>query len=270
MMNTIAAGMVIGLLSGLHAASWGMYKDAPHEGFGWGKFFRSVVLGGVIGAVAASLNVLDPTTQAGMVLLFGVAYVVERLVAEIYKTFLRQSDQSKYAIPMQLAVCGRPVQNQAVRIAVGASYLAFLLSLLALAARLQEQVGLKLSPVMLALIGSTGGWVSALGGAWKDAPFEGFQPLKFIRSPLLAGGWALLLSPLGSDLVVVTLAATGYTIAATESYKTFLFPGRPRGKFAGKPVQFPEFQRTRNRVVPVYLAIWLLVLVMLVRAVHHG
>jgi hypothetical protein len=127
-----------------------------------------------------------------------------------------------------------------------------------------------MSPVMVALVGSIGGWVSALGGAWKDAPFEGFQPFKFLRSPLLAAGWALLLEQLSSDMVVVALAAIGYTIATTESYKTFLFPSRPRGKFAGKPVRFPEILRKRNRVVPVYLGIWVAVLLLLAEGVRRG
>lgn len=268
-MNQLGAGLVIGLLSGVHAASWGMYKDAPHEGFERGKFLRSIVLGGVIGPMAARLMTLDPTTASGAVLLFGVAYVVERAVAETYKTFLRQSDQSKYAIPMQLAVLGRPVEKQTVRVAVGATYAAVLLGLVILVHRYQEQAG-PMSAVTVALVGSIGGWISALGGAWKDAPFEGFQPLKFLRSPLLAAGWALLLAQLTADLVVVTLAATGFTIATTESYKTFLFPSRPRGKFAGKPVWFPDVLRKRNRVVPVYLGIWLLVLLMLAEGVRHG
>ena len=71
-------------------------------------------------------------------------------------------------------------------------------------------------------------------------------------------------------MVVVALAAIGYTIATTESYKTFLFPSRPRGKFAGKPVQFPEILRKRNRVVPVYLGIWVAVLLMLAEGVRRG
>jgi hypothetical protein len=197
-----------------------------------------------------------------------VAYVIERAVAEIYKTFLRQSDQSKYAIPMQLAVLGRPVEKRTTRIMVGAAYAAVLLGLVILVQRYQPAGAV--SPVIVALIGSVGGWISAVGGAWKDAPFEGFQPLKFVRSPLLAAGWALLLAQLTSDLVVVTLAATGFTIALTESYKTFFFPSRPRGKFAGKPVRFPEILRKRNRVVPVYVGIWVLVLVMLAEGVRHG
>ncbi len=268
-MSTLGAGLLIGVLSGVHAASWGMYKDAPHEGFERRKFLRSVILGAAIAPIAAQLLSLDPTTPSGAVLLFGVAYVVERLIAEIYKTFLRQSDQSKYAIPMQLAVLGRPVESRTVRVLLGAGYSAALLGLMILVHHYLAQTG-PVSPVMVALVGSIGGWVSALGGAWKDAPFEGFQPLKFLRSPLLAAGWALLLEQLSTDMVVVALAAVGYTIATTESYKTFLFPSRPRGKFAGKPVRFPEILRKRNRVVPVYLGIWVAVLLMLAEGVRRG
>jgi hypothetical protein len=268
-MSPLGASLVIGFLSGVHAASWGMYKDAPHEGFEWRKFLRSIAMGVVIAPTAAHLMRLDPTTAAGAVLLFGVAYVLERLVAEIYKTFFRESDQSKFAIPMQLAVLGRPVESRAIRTVLGVGYAAALLGLALVVQGYLAQAG-PVSPVMVALVGSIGGWVSAFGGAWKDAPIEGFQPLKFLRSPLLAAGWALLLAQLSSDLVVVALAAIGFTIATTESYKTFFFPSRPRGKFAGKPVRFPEIMRTRNRVVPVYVGIWVLVLLMLVGGVRHG
>jgi hypothetical protein len=268
-MSPLGASLVIGLLSGVHAASWGMYKDAPHEGFEWRKFLRSIAGGAVIAPATAHLMRLDPTTAGGAVLLFGVAYVFERLVAEIYKTFFRESDQSKFAIPMQLAVLGKPVKSRALRVVLGVGYAAALLGLALVIQRYLKQAG-PVSPVMVALVGSIGGWVSAFGGAWKDAPIEGFQPLKFLRSPLLAAGWALLLAQLSADLVVVALAAIGFTIATTESYKTFFFPSRPRGKFAGKPVRFPEILRTRNRVLPVYVGIWLLVLVMLVGGVRHG
>ncbi len=30
---TYLAALVVGLLAGTHIATWGMYKDAPHEGF---------------------------------------------------------------------------------------------------------------------------------------------------------------------------------------------------------------------------------------------
>lgn len=44
-----------------------------------------------------------------------------------------------------------------------------------------------------------------------------------------------------------------------ETYKTFFFPNKPRGKFAGKPVLFPEMLTWRKRSVPLYAAVWVLV-----------
>jgi hypothetical protein len=188
--------------------------------------------------------------------------VVERALGEIYKTFLRQEDQSKYTIPMQFAVFGRTVESRALRAALGVGYLCVMLGMVALVAAYQRWVGPDPSLFQVAFIASAGAWISAVGGAWKDAPIEGFQTLKFFRSPALAALWALLLAQLTSDLVLVTLAATGYTIATTETYKSFLFPSKPRGKFAGKPIRFPTLLRIRQKVVPLYIAIWLTVLVM--------
>jgi hypothetical protein len=68
--------------------------------------------------------------------------------------------------------------------------------------------------------------------------------------------------------LLVTLAATGYTIATTETYKTFFFPAKPRGKFAGMPIRFPEMLRRRQRFVPLYVAIWAGVLAAIAGATH--
>jgi hypothetical protein len=197
------------------------------------------------------------------VLLFGVTYVVERALAEIYKTFLREEDQSKYTIPMQFAVRGRVVKSRMLRAALGIGYFALMLLSVGLLVSYQRTLARSPSIVEVALLGALGGWVSAFGGAWKDAPVEGFQTLKFFRSPAIAGLWALALAQLTTDLAIVMLASTGYTVATTETYKTFFFPSQPRGKFADKPVRFPAMLRLRRRVVPVYAAIWLLVLVAL-------
>jgi hypothetical protein len=110
------------------------------------------------------------------------------------------------------------------------------------------------------LVGGAAGWISAFGGAWKDAPIEGFQILKFFRSPFMAGVYAVLVSLLTDDLVFITMAAEGFVIMTTETYKTFFFPSKPRGKFANKPVVFPEWLRLRQRFVPLYVLIWLVVI----------
>ena len=84
---------VIGLLAGTHAATWGMYKDAPHEGFTVRRYSRSVIVGLVVGIGLHLLLRLDLTRAAAMVIFFGLCYVTERGIVEVYKTFLRQEDQ---------------------------------------------------------------------------------------------------------------------------------------------------------------------------------
>jgi hypothetical protein len=111
-------------------------------------------------------------------------------------------------------------------------------------------------PAVVALLGIGVGMIVAVGGAWKDAPVEGFEPLKFLRSPLVTLGWALVLAQLTGSSIEIAVAALGYERATAESYKTFCFPARPRGKFAGKPVHFPAMLVRRRLFVPVYLAIW--------------
>jgi hypothetical protein len=249
----------LGLAAGAHTATWGMYKDAPHEGFTWRRYARSIVLSGVIAPVLHLAFGLDPTHAAGAVLLFGLTYACERGLVEFYKTFLREQDQSKYTIPMQFAVSGRVVESRRVRHTVGAAVAGAALALAAAVWVLPRPGSPAGQWLALAAAGSAGGWFSAFGGAWKDAPIEGFDWFKFFRSPAIALGWALLISRFADNYLLVALPALGYTIMTIETYKTFFFPDKPRGKFAGKPVLFPEMLEWRRRFVPLYAAVWVLV-----------
>jgi hypothetical protein len=250
----------IGFLSGLHTSTWGMYKDAPHEGFGWLRYFRSAIVGAIMGGIACLIARPRLDTPAALVAFFGVTYVLERGVIEFWKTFLRTEDQSKYFIPMQFAVFGNVVHSTSRRLVIGAIItaavvLAFLtVHWVATGGRLEGSW-----PAVLA-VSSIGGWISAFLGAWKDAPVEGFQPLKFVRSPLWAAGYGGVLALFTTSPLVIIMAALGFTIATLETYKTFFFPSKPRGKFAGKPILYPDMLVRRQRFVPVYAAIWLLVI----------
>ncbi|HEV8148910.1 MAG TPA: hypothetical protein VGP61_01865 [Gemmatimonadales bacterium] len=256
---TLLWTVLIGVAVGAHTSTWGMYKDAPHEGFTLPKYLRSLLLAAVIAPLVARVFGIAPTDAASAVILFGCIYAMERASLEAWKTFFRAEDQSKYAIPMQLAVFGRMVESRGARACFGALYLGAIVGGLALLSSYHPAPGT--SPLFLALtIGALGGWSSAFGGAWKDAPIEGFQLLKFFRSPLLAAGFAYLLFRLGATPAQGTVGAIGYTVATTETYKTFFFPSQPRGKFAGKPVRFPEWLERRKRFVPLYVAVWGLVL----------
>ncbi|HUF35926.1 MAG TPA: hypothetical protein VMN37_08250 [Gemmatimonadales bacterium] len=260
----LAAG--VGLMAGAHTATWGMYKDAPHEGFSLWKYFRSILLATGIAVIISLLTGLDPRRAADLVVLFGATYAVERGLAEWYKTFLRDQDQSKYFIPMQFAIFGRVVKSRGGRLLAGAGYIGMLAGMVLLVYGIDRGVPQPHPLWLVVLVGGIGGWISAFGGAWKDAPYEGFQTFKFFRSPMIASLYALGMGQLTDNLVLVTLAATGFTVATTETYKTFFFPSKPRGKFAGMPVHFPDMLVRRQRYIALYVAIWLVVLGALVRA----
>ncbi|RMG67610.1 MAG: hypothetical protein D6715_04370, partial [Calditrichaeota bacterium] len=68
--------LIIGLLAGLHTSTWGMYKDAPYEGFTWPKYFRSTIISALVAVVVQHLARLDLTQAPNMVVLYGVTYVI--------------------------------------------------------------------------------------------------------------------------------------------------------------------------------------------------
>ena len=269
-MNTahFVIALVAGCLAGLHTATWGMFKDSPHEGFFWPRYFRSPVVGTVMGGIAYLVARPDLSGPAQVVGFFGVAYVLERGAIEFWKTFLRNEDQSKYFIPMQFAVFGKVVHGIGQRLAIGA-IIAGLVIFTFLGIHWTLGTASFTVP-MLFVVASVSGWISAFLGAWKDAPVEGFQPLKFVRSPLWAGFYGLVLASFTTSILVVIMAGLGYTIATLETYKTFFFPSKPRGKFAGKPVTFPEMLERRKAFAVFYAGIWVVMLAGFVLAIRSG
>ena len=249
--------LLVGALAGTHTATWGMYKDAPHEGFK--RYPRSIVVSTVVAPIAYHMAGLDAMRIADLVILFGVVYVVERALTEFYKVYWRDEDQSKYFIPMQFHVFGKVIHSRPRRLAIGIPHAAIIIGLLFFIQWMQHNAQAPFW-LLVVTLGSIGGWISAFGGAFKDAPIEGFEWLKFFRSPVVAALFALLLSTFTTDLVVIALAAEGFTVATLETYKTFFFPSKPRGKFAGKPVLFPRMLQVRRRFLPVYVLIWITVL----------
>ncbi|HJR41950.1 MAG TPA: hypothetical protein VJ812_07630 [Gemmatimonadaceae bacterium] len=257
----LVIALVVGLLAGTHTATWGMYKDAPHEGFTVATFSRSILVAGALAVLTQLVLKMDLTRAPDIVVLFGLTYALERAVTEFWKTYIRHEDQSKYWIPMQFHVLGRVAGKKLQRLAgIGALLVAALLVMLVL--WLQRNTP---APVpfwlALAIAGSLGGWFSAMGGAWKDAPIEGFDFFKFLRSPGIALFWAILLSRFTQNLLIIAIAAEGFTVATIETYKTFFFPDKPRGKWTGKPVHFPHMLVTRQRFRTVYFGIWAAVIV---------
>jgi len=258
-LNLIAA-LVIGALAGTHISTWGMYKDSIHEGFTWPKYLRSVIVGATVALLLLNVTGLELRSAADMVVFFGVVYAMERLTLELWKGFIRVEDQSKYFIPMQFGVGGKPIDDPRIRYSALTGILLLLAGCLWGVTALQTAYPDLPPLVVLLTVGSLGGWLTAFGGAWKDAPVEGFETFKFFRSPGVTFFWAVLLAFFTESWILIGVGAAGYSVASIETYKTFFFPSKPRGKFAGKPILFPEMLRTRQYFVPVYVTIWVLIL----------
>lgn len=255
----IAAG--VGLLSGTHTAIWGMYKDAVHEGFTVRTFVRSIIVGAIVAALIQVAFRLSIPSPGALVVLFGLAYAGERGIVEVWKTFFRDEDQSKYFIPMQFAIGGVPVKSRAARMAVGVAYIIAVGTALYGISRLDFARAATPSKLTAALVGFAVGIVIAIGGGWKDAPKEGFDLLKFFRSPALTVLYSVMLSLFTDSYLLMACGSIGYERATAETYKTFFFPSKPRGKFSGKPITHPHMLQRRQYFVPVYVAIWAAILV---------
>lgn len=265
--------LIVGLAAGLHTSTWGMYKDAPYEGFTWPRYFRSTIISILASGAVYLVTKMDLTQASNMVVLYGFTYVIERAIMEYYKTFLREQDQSKYFIPMQFSIMGNVVQSRAARLSAGAAYFVGVALTAYGIAYLQSTSFHPSGWIIVLTIGSIGGWISAFGGAWKDAPKEGFEILKFFRSPLIALSYAIMLASFTDNYLFIAFGGLGYTVGTIETYKTFFFPSKPRGKFAGKEIQYPEMMQRRNYFVPVFVAIWLAVITTIIIAFlhpHHG
>jgi hypothetical protein len=256
-MMLIAA--VVGLMSGLHTAIWGMYKDSAHEGFGPVRFARSILIGSMSAMLIESLLALNLAQPGQLVLLFGLAYAAERGIVETWKTFFRDEDQSKYFIPMQFTMLGRPVESRGARMLAGAGYI--LVCGLGLSAIDSFDLRFEATPATAAAAGLLVGLVIAVGGGWKDAPKEGFSILKFFRSPLMTVSYAILLAGLTDRHMLIAAASIGFERATAETWKKFFFPSKPPGKFAGKPVTHPQMLRRRKWFIAPYAAIWVAVIV---------
>ena len=244
--------IAVGLLSGWHAANWGAYKDVPYEGFRWASYVRSVLVGGVVATVIATVVPADELPP--LLVLLGVFYALERLGTELWKSILREDDQSSYTIPMRLGFRSRTIDRRLKRYVAGAAVVLALLTL-CLAGDTLQRSGSPAPLLVTVLVGGAGGWITAVGGAWKDAPVEGFSGWKFLRSPAVATAWAIPLSAMTTHWVALAFSAAGFAVSSIETYKTFLTRGRPPGKFADKQIRH-SWPRARARFAFLHAALW--------------
>jgi len=222
-MGFIVGGLAISIVSGLFTAAWGAYKDAPIEGFHRRSFWRSVLFSVLIFATAATA-LGDRVAQLSAFQLFFLVMGFERIAIEIYKPCFRREDQSKYLIPQDGSFLGYHVDARWLLALIGLVAFAATFGLLALGGHVAGFAEHFIVAVSVGLF-------ICCGGAAKDAPFEGFQRRKFLRSAIvlaIASPFLELLGPV--PLGIAIFIAGGVERLLVESYKTYFTPNRP-GKF---------------------------------------
>ena len=80
---SIAYAVLLALLAGTHAATWGAFKDSPFEGFKVTSFVRTIVV--AVGAASLLAAATDLETTLAPIVLIGVPYATERLATELWK-----------------------------------------------------------------------------------------------------------------------------------------------------------------------------------------
>ncbi len=249
---SFAVALVVTLFSGLYTSLWGAFKDSPFETFKAKTFPRSIYFNvAILVALYFIPFFSENLARLGIVQVFFLIMGIERFVAELYKGFFRTEDQSKYFVPSRITFFGRYVESDLLRYAAGALIVAAVFSFLL--------IEVEVSSWGYLLVAYGTGLLVALGGAYKDAPFEGFRWLKFQRSGLVLAVLSPLFYLLGDPLDPLHVGFLIYMNGglerfAIEYYKTFI-QRNMSGKFRPDLQRIQEFVDRREKFHYMALAI---------------
>ncbi len=286
--------ILFGLLGGIHRALWGAYKDSPHEPYKISKSIRSIVIATLWGII---LFIIFPiigikSETVSPVYIFLMVIALDTITTEFYKLFIRTEPQGKYAIPSMFHAWSTHIPNyqRLIMCIVLTLFLGTLFYILSqintsliqvpqiatgtltgiyggVAIAYLELVGIILlqSAIRGGSVGLVGGVMEATGGMWKDAPFEGLEPLKFFRSPLVGLFWGTVLALNQTNLAILFISVLGADRMTIELYKTFIIKKRI-GKFKANTPIFPTWIKKRNIFVLPYFTTWVIFLIFLILA----
>lgn len=249
--------LLLGFSGGLLTASWGAFKDSPYEGFSCYSFLRSIIVTSSFYFLFQFLLAETSFIFHNLAVLF-TAVALERLTQEYWKAFFRpQQRKGIYKIPQSFHVLGK-VMTYKMRLLLGTLLLILTFFVLNLLFSVRILGNSWIIPGVLLSV------LPSLGGAWKDAPIEGFEIKKFPRSFVIMFTSIFLLSRLTDNLMILILGAAGLERLLVEFYKTFLVLSTP-GKFNSK-VSFPEWKQKRK----IFIGSYVLALITLVATLVLG
>ena len=237
---SFAFSLTVSIISGLYTSLWGAFKDCPYEGYKPKIFPRSIYFHvAILLPLYFVPHFRDNFYYLGLVQIFYLVMGLERFLAEIYKGFFRTEDQAKYFVPSRITFFGHHVASDLARYAVGSVIVAVVFVFLLIDIKIERFLGFLITAYCTGLIVS-------LGGAYKDAPFEGFKWLKFQRSALVLAVLSPLFYFLNHPDYPVPLGFLIYMNGglerfAVEYYKTYI-QRNMSGKFR------PDLERIQQQI----------------------
>ena len=237
--------ITVTILSGLYTSLWGAFKDAPFEGFKRWTFPRSIYFHLVILLMLYTLPVFRERLAAlSLFQIFFLIMGLERFVAELYKGFFRTEDQDKYFVPSRITFLGKYVGSDLLRYGAGTVLVTCVFCLLLIETQVDAFSGFFGTAYATGLL-------VALGGAYKDAPFEGFKWLKFQRSAVVLAVCSPLFYFVNDSTDPVSIGYLIYMNGGLERfiveyYKTYI-QRTMSGKFRPDLERIQAFVDTREK-----------------------
>lgn len=195
------------------------------------------------------------------IIYFLLVLITSRIITEMYKQFIRVEDQKIYKIPSQVHLFKYIPQNKLQRLLLGSFVPVFLGIGTNLAITLPSYFTNYESSIFIGLLA---GFLIALGGGYKDGFFEGFDHLKFFRSPIITALAALFLSTKTSNPLLLFFASMGLERMIVEFYKGFIKAGYVPGKFKTNKPRYTEWVTKRKLFIFPYFITWFVVLALIV------
>jgi len=254
--GNLLLGVVLGLAAGLHAASYGAYKDSPHESFLLRRFIRELVFASGLAVALAWARISDG--QSAFVVYLS-AFALSRIATEFWKLFVRVEPQDDYRIPTQIHWVKGVVHNPALRLLLGLGFLASIYGIYGLATVLPQAWPL---PVRGLVVGLSIGLCEGLAGAYKDGSIEGFYWHKFAKSPAFGALGGLIASGHTADPGFLLLAAIGSMRMFLELLFKIVVPDYAPGKFRSMTGPFTRWMTLRRRFLLPYVLTWALYIVL--------
>ena len=247
---------IVGLVAGLHAASYGAYKDSPHESFLPRRFVRELVLATGLSAGMVSLGLANGQS---LFVLYLAAFALSRIATEFWKLFLRVEPQSDYRIPTQIHWCRSVIHNPAIRVALGVGFVASIYGIYRLSKILPPDWPVWARGLFTGL---SIGISEAIAGGYKDGAVEGFSWRKFFKSPVFGSIGGLVAAGHTVDPAFLLLGAIGTMRMLLELLFKMVVPNYAPGKFRSIIGPYAEWQSRRNIFLRPYALTWMLYLVL--------